>query len=274
MNNNLPIISVMMPAYNAGRYISYTIDSILAQTFQDWELICYDDGSSDDTAAIVEKYAEYDSRIKLFHGEHSGRGKARNEVLKHCRGEFIAVCDADDVNLPLRFQMQLDFLRTHVDISAVGSNLIPFYGNCPDSESATILWPETSSEIASRFDNLRMAMPNCSVLIRSSCFVECGGFDEALLRCQDFGLFLKLHRHGHKFYNIQEPLVYYRQDAKIPSYKYWLDSEKYHDLAVARANGLSDFQPFIAKLKRRILRAIPWVRYANFYLKRLRARSS
>lgn len=249
---NSPLVSVMMPAYNAASFIKLAIESICVQTYTNWELICYDDGSTDDTVAVVEALATNDPRIRLYRGIHGGRGKARNAALQHCTGEFIAMCDADDISLPNRFAEQIEYLTLNPAIDAVGAFQIPFKDWPPTDTSHVITWPTDSASIGRKFDALRMAMPNCVVMIRRHCFDRVGGFDEALLRSQDFGFFLKLHRSGGQFANLAKPLIYYRQEGNMPSFAYWLDSEKYHAMAIVRA-GSSNKPPSLSGRFRRLL---------------------
>ena len=90
-------ISVIMPCYNSGRYLAECIDSVLAQTVLDFELILIDDGSSDDTMTIASRYAEMDSRVSVYYQENSGVSAARNLGLMHASGEWITFVDSDDI---------------------------------------------------------------------------------------------------------------------------------------------------------------------------------
>lgn len=266
--NTQPLVSIMMPAYNAAPYIEEAIKSICAQTYLHWQLICYDDGSTDETVSLVAALAATEPRIQLHRGVHGGRGKARNAALQYCNGDLVAMCDADDISLPHRFAEQVDFLNKNPGIDAVGGYQIPFSGALPSQDGHVIVWPTEVQAIAEKFDALRMGMPNCAVMIRRKCFDRVGGFDEALLRSQDFGFFLKLHRAGGRFANLAMPLVYYRQEGNIPSYSYWLDSEKYHALAVDRA-GLGGRAISLAGQVRRVLnRRLMRPRYVYFKLRR------
>ena len=92
----MPIISVILPAYNVASYLPKCLDSLLAQSFADWQAIVVDDGSSDDSVSIAQCYAERDSRIKVLTQKHLGQSAARNLGLQHATGEFVAFVDADD----------------------------------------------------------------------------------------------------------------------------------------------------------------------------------
>jgi len=117
---NSPTISVLMPVYNAERYIAEATESILAQTFNDFEFLIVDDGSTDGSLAILQKYAAMDSRISLFSRQNQGIFRTRNEALRLARGEFIAIMDSDDICLPQRLEIQLNYLRNDSRCVAVG----------------------------------------------------------------------------------------------------------------------------------------------------------
>ncbi len=115
-----PKISVLVPVYNAADFIGATIEAVLAQTFTDFELLLLDDGSTDNSAAIIARFK--DARIKFFQNETNlGISATRNRLAEMARGEYIAVLDNDDICLPNRLKVQAEFLDTHSEISFVGS---------------------------------------------------------------------------------------------------------------------------------------------------------
>ena len=119
-----PRVSVLMPAYNVEKYIGDAIDSILTQTFTDFELIIINDGSTDGTAKIIGQYAKQDNRIKFInHMKNRGIAAVRNELLDSAAGEYAAFCDSDDISLPDRLQIQVGFLDTNPDVSVVSAAL-------------------------------------------------------------------------------------------------------------------------------------------------------
>src|SRR5690625_6791695 len=113
-------ISVIMPAYNEERYIAESIQSILNQTFQDFELIIVDDGSTDKTFEIASSFN--DPRVKLYKQQNSGPAAARNKALSLAKGKYIALQDADDRSKPERLEKQYDFLENNLDYIAVGTD--------------------------------------------------------------------------------------------------------------------------------------------------------
>ena len=117
----MPLVSVIMPVYNGEKYLAEAIDSILVQTFTDFELLIVDDGSQDNSAEIIRSYEKRDSRIRFFQLERNvGSAAARNRGIASASGAYIALMDCDDVSLPKRLQKQVDFLQANPEIGAVG----------------------------------------------------------------------------------------------------------------------------------------------------------
>jgi glycosyltransferase involved in cell wall biosynthesis len=112
-------VSILIAAYNAEKYISQTIESVLSQTCADWELIVCDDGSSDATGSIVQSYAQCDSRIKLTHQTNAGGAAARNTAYALSSGDYIVLLDADDMILPDKLQLQVSLLDRHPEAGLV-----------------------------------------------------------------------------------------------------------------------------------------------------------
>jgi len=107
-------VSIITPTFNAEKYIRYTLQSVLNQSYQNWEMILVDDASTDETVKIISNFAEKDSRIKLFKLEkNSGNGFARNIALEKVTGKYIAFLDADDLWLPLKLEKQIQFLKAN-----------------------------------------------------------------------------------------------------------------------------------------------------------------
>ena len=105
------LVSIITPCYNAGRFVAETIESVLGQTWPDWEMIVVDDGSSDASADIVARFAERDSRIRLIRQANAGTACARNAAMRQARGRYIALLDADDVWEPEFLERQLAFMK-------------------------------------------------------------------------------------------------------------------------------------------------------------------
>lgn len=118
----MPRVSVLMPAYNSEKYVGAAIESILNQTFTDFEFIIINDGSTDNTAKIVRDYAKRDQRIK-FTDNKKNRGliAVLNQGLDLCSGEYIARMDSDDISRPERFKLQVEYMDAHPDVAVVGA---------------------------------------------------------------------------------------------------------------------------------------------------------
>lgn len=121
MKNTQPLISVLMPVYNAGEFLVEAIESILAQTYENWELLAVDGGSKDNSLEILKKYTRKDSRIKIIqNGNHQGIGHSLNLAIPQTKGDYIARMDADDISLPNRFEEQIKLLEKNPHLVACG----------------------------------------------------------------------------------------------------------------------------------------------------------
>ena len=120
----MPSVTVVMPVYNGEQYLAEAIESILNQTFTDFEFLIVDDGSQDSSAAIIRDYANRDERIRVIqHERNQGQASARNSGIAAAAGRFIAAMDSDDISLPQRLEKQVNFLQSHPDIGVVGTFL-------------------------------------------------------------------------------------------------------------------------------------------------------
>ena len=124
MTTATPQISIVIGAYNAERYLAPTLDSLLAQTFTDFELIVTDDGSEDRTFEILKEYERRDARVRPIRIPHGGIVDAANAGLNAARAELIARADSDDLHMPERLQKQFDYMNAHPDVVAVGARMI------------------------------------------------------------------------------------------------------------------------------------------------------
>ena len=122
-----PRISVLMTAYNSQQYVAQAMESILNQTFSDFEFIIINDGSTDDTARIIRQYATRDSRIKFIDNKvNKGLISVLNQGLELCKGEYIARMDSDDISIPTRFALQLEYMDAHPDVGVLGGAISRF----------------------------------------------------------------------------------------------------------------------------------------------------
>lgn len=194
-------VSIIMAVYNGERFLSESIESILNQTFKNFEFIIINDGSTDNTAKILESYS--DSRISVFTQENTGLTQSLNKAIKLSRGEYIARMDADDIALPRRLQKQVDFLDAHLDIGMVGTfNLVI------DEQGKVIgrkVYPASDSKLQRVLIRYNPFL-HASVMIRRGVFEIAGLYNENKIRGQDYELWLRIANHF-KLANIQEILM-------------------------------------------------------------------
>jgi glycosyltransferase involved in cell wall biosynthesis len=201
----MPLISVIIPAYNAEKTIERTIESVLNQTFSDFELIIVDDGSQDSTLKMISSIS--DPRIKVFSSPHSGANPARNCGFSHSAGEFIAFLDADDLWTSDKLEAQLKALQTNPKAAVAYSwtDLI--------DESDQFLRPGNhTTENGNVYAKLLLTcfvVSGSNPLIRRQAFIKVGGFDESLTASQDFDLYLRLAAH-YDYVAVPSPQVLYR----------------------------------------------------------------
>jgi glycosyltransferase involved in cell wall biosynthesis len=184
----MPLISVIIPAYNAERTIKRTIESVLNQTFSDLELIIINDGSQDSTLEIVSKIS--DPRIKVFSYPNSGSNPTRNRGFSHSVGEFVAFLDADDLWTSDKLEAQLKALQTNPK-AAVAYSWTDFI----DESDKFLRQGSHLTENGNVFAKLLLTcfvVSGSNPLIRRQAFMDVGGFDESLVASQDFDLYLRL----------------------------------------------------------------------------------
>ena len=200
---NTPKISVVMPVYNAERFLSEAIESILNQTFKDFELIIINDGSTDNSLEIIKKYKAQDERIVLISRENRGLVYSLNEGIEKAEGKYIARMDADDISLENRFSKQFEVLEDNTDIDIVGCDyqLIDKNSNVVGK---TIV-PKTEKDILLTLCySVPFAHP--SVMIRKSIF-QYHKYEES--PAEDYLLWSRVYKKNN-FFNIGKPLLKYR----------------------------------------------------------------
>jgi glycosyltransferase involved in cell wall biosynthesis len=207
MNN--PKISVIMPNYNAGLFIAEAIEGVLNQTFKEFEFIIIDDGSTDDSWSIIQKYAQKDPRIIALKNEKNVKiCKTLNRGLEIARGDYIARMDSDDVATPTWLSTILLFMEKtgNRQVGVCGSNFFMIDANGKDIGKKT--FPETDEACKQAFW-FRNPMGHNTVLIRKKCFAELGVYDDNFLPAEDLELWMRFGQ-KYKLHNIQKFLVKYR----------------------------------------------------------------
>lgn len=193
------MISVIMPAYNAENYIVDSINSILNQTFSDFEYIIVNDGSTDNTSEIIQQYAAQDKRIRILHTKHVGGGMARNAGVEVARYDWIATMDADDVALPTRLEKSMQAARQHHEIILCGGHIqnIDINGKILGRKYSTINSPSTKAQFHSlRQQGKVIRAPHVTTFFKKDIFIKAGGYQAKFEGAEDMDLIDRMSDHG------------------------------------------------------------------------------
>lgn len=204
----MPTVSIHMCTYNREHFIQQAIDSVLAQTYTDFELLILDDASTDNTKEVVLPYL-IDTRIRYITNEYNlGITKNRNKALSLSQGKYIAVLDSDDYWIDTKkIQKQIDFLEKHNDYALVGT-----YMNIVDNTNHLIKkvsYP-TSHFLIKQLLLIKNMFAHSSVMYRKDIIISLGGYDESLAIWEDYDLWLKIGL-TYKYSNISEYTTAYRK---------------------------------------------------------------
>lgn len=209
-------ISIIMGIYNCAGTLGEALESILAQTYTDWEVIMCDDASADDTAEVAQRYVErYPGKFKLLKNEENLKlGKTLNRCLDVSTGEYIARMDGDDISLPGRLETEAGFLDEHPEYAIVSSPIIFFdeYGDF--GRNRPIAVPQIN-------DLVFHSPVHChgSCMIRREAYIKVGGYsdDKRTDGVEDCDLWYRLYAYGYRGYNLHEPLYKARDDRSAGS---------------------------------------------------------
>ena len=202
-------VSVAMAVYNCETTLREAIDSIIAQTYTDWELIMCDDGSSDNTLSIALEYAtKYDNILVIQNLSNCGLPASLNNCIKYAQGEYIARMDGDDLSLPERFEKEVTFLDEHPEYAIVSCAMINFDEN---GDWGVQRKPECPTKMDFITDS-----PFCHApcMMRKEALADVGNYTvrKELRRGQDYYLWHKFYCKGYKGYNMQTPYYKMRDD--------------------------------------------------------------
>lgn len=205
MNHDLPLVSVVIATYNMAKYLGEAVESVLSQTYTNVEIIIVDDGSTDDTSALVTRWAN-DRRVRCIRQRNLGQSRAKNQGISLAAGEYVAFLDADDRWTPRKLEQQIVLFNEHPDVAVVYSDkqLIDEYGDklkggeakCPQGRI-------TSDLLVDNYVNFG------SAVVRREVLEEFGGFDETLPMSIDYDLWLRIST-VYEFRCVEEPLLEYR----------------------------------------------------------------
>ncbi|HEX2099268.1 MAG TPA: glycosyltransferase [Candidatus Synoicihabitans sp.] len=204
----MPKISVILPVYNAARYLPLALRSLLAQTERDFEIVAVDDGSTDASLSMLQDTARRDARLKIISRPNTGIVGALNDGIAAASGTYLARMDGDDIAFPERFARQLRYMETHPDCVCVGSAYI--YIDAVGAPLKLTPRPLTHEAIEAgllRGDGGSLIHP--VVMMRASAVAAAGGYRESAQWVEDLDLYLRLARIG-RLANLAEPLLYYR----------------------------------------------------------------
>jgi len=189
-----PKISVLMSCYNAERWLSKAIESVLCQSLGDFEFIIVNDGSTDRTKEILELYARKDSRVCVLDKQNTGLADSLNCGIRVAQGEWIARLDADDVCDPRRLERQLDHVLRNPETVLLGSGFVEI--DEVGREIKTHLYPTQHRQLLRRLERVGAFFPHSSAFFRRSMVIGAGGYRPRIRRAQDHDLWLRLSSKG------------------------------------------------------------------------------
>lgn len=203
-NNKNPLVSVVMSVYNGEKYLREAVDSILNQTFRDFEFIIINDGSTDNTLKILKTYR--DPRIVLISRKNKGLVESLNEGIKKAKGKYIARQDADDISIKDRLRKQVDFIVSNTGTVLVGSSMVIKYNNKLVNHYVLLGDTELRAEML-----VRCPFVHGSTMYRKKAAIEAGLYDYKYWPAEDYEFWIRLSKTG-GIANIYEPLYIYRDN--------------------------------------------------------------
>lgn len=211
-----PKVSVLMGIYNCAPFLQEALDSLYTQTFQDFEIVLCEDGSSDDTYNIAKRNADTHPQIKLIRNKTNiGLNKTLNNCIKIAEGEYFARMDGDDISLPERFAKEVDFLDTHPEYAIVSTPMIYFDENGEFGRGQGGYAPTKDSFISGTPHS------HAPCMVRREAYMKVNGYseDKKYLRVEDYHLWMKMYAAGYRGYNLDECLYAMRDDRNALSRK-------------------------------------------------------
>lgn len=237
----MPKVSVVIPAYNAMTYLPDTLNSVLQQTFSDFEVLIIDDGSTDRIQAWVAQNIT-DPRVRLIAQANQGLSAARNTGIANAQGEYVAFLDADDLWKPTKLEVQVHYLDNN---SAVG--LVYNWIAVIDAEGKPTgkVWRgDIEGDVLEEV--LQRNIIDCpSVLVRRKCFEDVGVFDRTLRSVEDWDMWIRIAA-CYRFAVTREPLVYYRQHSSNMSKNWRVMEQAFHQVI---EKSFSSISPKLLPLK-------------------------
>lgn len=228
----MPRISVLMPVYNGEKYLQLAINSILSQTFRDFEFIIIDDGSTDRTPRILEAAAIRDIRVKVISRANRGISPSLNEGLALARGDLVARMDSDDISLPNRFALQVAYLDAHPDTGLVGGQII--FTDPDDRPLTSMQHPLDHEAVLETMMNGSESLSHPTVMFRRDIARSIGGYSLRFEHAEDIDFFLRMGERA-KVANLPDLVLRYRQHQKSIGYTYAQEQAAAHSRAIREA---------------------------------------
>lgn len=229
-----PIVSVVMTVYNTERYVAEAVESVLSQSFRDFEFIVIDDGSTDRSTAMLNDFAKRDARLRLVSRPNTGIVAAANEGIGMARGRYLARMDSDDVCLPHRFETQVKYLDEHPECVLVGSRVavVDPYGSPVFDSGQKLTHEEIDAELLSSGGGWAVVQP--SAMMRTEAVRRVGAYRGRHNVSEDQDLFLRLAEVG-RVANLPEPLLLYRRHYKSVMHTQWRQRQEVKERIVREA---------------------------------------
>jgi glycosyltransferase EpsE len=202
-------VSVIMGIYNCEDTLAESIDSIISQTYVNWELIMCDDASTDNTYILAQEYVnKYPDKITLLRNKSNLKLSATlNHCLKYAKGDYIARMDGDDISLPTRFEKQIQFLSDHPQYDLVGTAMVTFDQNGDKTIRKTVEMPDQKTIF------VMAPFAHATIIARKEVYRKLNGYTVSgrTVRGQDFDLWIRFFKCGFSGYNLQEALYKVRE---------------------------------------------------------------
>lgn len=220
MTETQPLITVLLPCYNAMPFLPEALDSIINQTYSNLEILCINDGSTDDTASVLEAYAANDPRIRVIHNETNLRLiRTLNKGIDLASGEYIARMDADDISMPTRIEMELNFMLENPEIDIVGCGVINIDESGVRLSKKIVRQRHCKANLFASFFYVPIGHPE--LLIKTSVLkMNQFLYEDHVLHSEDYELWARLLRLGYNLHNMSDYLLYFRINSQSVSRKY------------------------------------------------------
>ena len=217
---NKPLISVVMSVFNDEKFLKSSIDSILNQSYKNFEFIIIDDGSTDRSLSIIKDYKKIDKRIIVVSKQNTGLTKSLNVGLRLSKGKYIARIDGDDISHPLRFEKQIEILSKETQLELIGTNCILIDEKGLQIGRKKYNYPTNFRKIKTNLLSGNSIFPHSSMMFKKSEIKNLGFLDEFFKKTQDFNLLLNLLKKENsiKCLNYDEPLLKIRKHSQQITY--------------------------------------------------------